>query len=87
MSERTATLWEHEREKASCNHGIAAFAGVCIIKSITGYSGVKDGVLYFNKINYKTDCDITFPCGKETVRVIVTNGKMCVKTKLQYKIV
>lgn len=87
MAERTATLWEHEREKASCNHGIAAFAGVCIIKSITGYSGVKDGVLYFNKINYKTDCDITFPCGKETVRVIVTNGKMCVKTKLQYKIV
>ena len=80
-------MWEHEREKASCNHGIAAYAGVCVIKAITGYNGIKDGVLCFNKIEYKTECDITFPCGKEKVHIIVKNGMMHIETKLQYKII
>lgn len=87
MAEKTNTLWEHDRPKASCNHGIAAFAGVCVIKAITGYQGVKNGVAIFKKVEYKTNCDVTIPCKKDKIRVVVKEGKVDIYTNIKYKIV
>ena len=87
MAERTETLWEHDKPKASCNHGIAAFAGVCIIKALTGFVGVKDGVVMLKEVQSNIDFDITLPCGSEDIRIISKDGKRSVQTKLQYKII
>lgn len=87
MAEKTMTLWEHDKPKASCNHGIAAFAGVCIIKALTGYQGKKDGILIFKKVPYNTDCEIILPCDNEKVKITVKSGKMSVESSIQYKII
>ncbi|HHV12824.1 MAG TPA: hypothetical protein GXX75_21350 [Clostridiales bacterium] len=36
MAKTTGTLWEHGNANASLNHGFASFAGVVIVKSLTG---------------------------------------------------
>ncbi len=36
MAERTGTLWEHEAENASLNHGFASYAAKIIIDCLTG---------------------------------------------------
>ena len=87
MALSTGTLWEHDKPKASCNHGIAAFAGVSIVKALTGFIGVKDGVIMLKNVDSKIDYDITLPCGNQEIRIISTGGKKSIQTNLQYKII
>jgi alpha-L-rhamnosidase len=81
MAERTLTLWEHVDERASCNHGIAAFAGVSIVSALTGYMGVKDGVAVFKKVDYKRNCRLVIPYGNATIKVAVKNKTLTVESK------
>ena len=85
MAEKTQTLWEHDKPKASCNHGIAAFAGVCVIKALTGYQGIHEGKLIFKKVPYKIECEFTLPVGCEQVNIKVKDGKISIDTSLNYK--
>ena len=50
MVEKTGTLWEHDKSKASCNHGFASVAAHLILQCIAGYQGVKDGKPIFNDL-------------------------------------
>lgn len=50
MVQKTGTLWEHDKSKASCNHGFASVAAHLILQCIAGYQGVKDGKPIFNDL-------------------------------------
>ncbi len=79
MAKETETLWEHIDERASCNHGIASFAGVCIVSALTGFVGVKDGVAYFREQEYFIDCDFKIPYENDFIEVAVKDGKIRIK--------
>ena len=49
MAEETGTLWENLDTSASCNHGFASAACVFLLRSLTGYCGVKNGVACFEE--------------------------------------
>ncbi len=80
MAKETETLWEHIDERASCNHGISAFAGVCIVSALTGFVGVRDGVAYFRKQKYPIDCDFKIPYENNYMEVSVKDGKIQIKS-------
>ncbi|MBQ8284624.1 MAG: hypothetical protein IJX75_06000 [Clostridia bacterium] len=60
MADTTGTLWEYCQPLASCNHGFASSIAVFLARSLTGYSGVKDGKPVF---------DDTFCTGKTSYGV------------------
>ncbi len=49
MAEKTGTLWEKDSSTASCNHGFASVAAVLMLRCLTGYRTVADGVPVFDK--------------------------------------
>lgn len=49
MAEKTGTLWEKDFPMASCNHGFASVAAVLLLRCITGYETVKNGVPVFDE--------------------------------------
>ncbi len=81
MAKQTETLWEHIDERASCNHGISAFAGVCIVSALTGFVGVRDGIAYFRKQEYPIDCDFEIPYKNDYIEVSVKGGKIHINSK------
>lgn len=76
MAERSDTLWEHLRPTASCNHAIASFAAVAILRALTGLKGYDgDGPVFGNGYFGKIDCSFALPFGKKFVKVEVKNGE------------
>ncbi|MBE7087765.1 MAG: hypothetical protein E7369_05655 [Clostridiales bacterium] len=88
MAEKTQTLWEHHDSRASCNHGIAAFAGISVVFALTGYLGVKDGVAVFKKVDYDKNCRIVIPYQNTTIKVTVKNKTINIESKkIPYKFI
>ena len=79
MSEKTGTLWENVHYMASCNHGIAAYAGSIVIAALTGFTGYYRDKPQFNDKFVGVDCEFFFPWEKGGVRVTVENGKRYIK--------
>ncbi|MBO4572530.1 MAG: hypothetical protein J5762_02010 [Clostridia bacterium] len=80
MAKKTSTLWEHTGAYASCNHCIAAYSAVILLRSLLGVVGVKDGDLGLTD-NYSKSCDCsaTFDFGSGKVCLEKKNGKRSLK--------
>ena len=75
MADKTLTLWEHTNSRASCNHGIGAYAGCIIIAALTGFTGFYQGEPKFIDEYVGVDCEFFFPWKSGGVRVTVKDGK------------
>ncbi len=85
MAKQTETLWEHIDERASCNHGISSFAGVCIVSALTGFVGVRNGTAFFRNQSYPIDCSFEIPYKNDYIKVTVKEGKIQIKSnKVKY---
>lgn len=74
MAEQTGTLWENVHCKASCNHGIAAYAGCIVIAALTGFTGFYNDQPQFNDKFVGTDCEFFLPWKDGGVKVTVKDG-------------
>ena len=74
MADKTMTLWENVHSRASCNHGIGAYAGCIIIAALTGFLGYYQGKPHFIDEYVGIDCEFFFPWEKGGVKVVVKNG-------------
>ncbi|MBQ4269422.1 MAG: hypothetical protein IJB97_07240 [Clostridia bacterium] len=79
MAERYQTLWEMVGNYASCNHGIAAYAGYLILRALTGFKGYQNGEPTFTDAYAKTDCEFIMQSAFKPVRVSVKNGKRSIE--------
>ncbi len=75
MAEHYQTLWEMVGDYASCNHGIAAYAGYLIIRALTGFKGYFNGKPIFADTHANIDCAFTFRSVFGTTNVSVKDGK------------
>ena len=71
MADKTMTLWEHVNSRASCNHGIGAYAGCIIIAALTGFIGFDQGKPQFIDKYVGVDCEFFFPWGNGGINVVV----------------
>lgn len=78
MANTTGTLWEHLESNASCNHGIAAYAGFILIKAITGFKDYKNGLLVFDDNFLNIDSEFIIPLNSKKYRIVIQNGKRSV---------
>ena len=79
MAEKTGTLWEHTGVYASCNHCIAAYSAVVLLRSLLGVMGVKDGCLQLSeKYCKKYDCSAIFNFYGKKVFIKKQYGKILV---------
>lgn len=79
MAEKTGTLWEHNGEQASCDHGFASYAVKWIVYALTGYDVLhpEKGVA---KKGIGIDCRLCLPQGNhQSVTITVEND--CVEIK------
>lgn len=79
MAEHYQTLWEMVGDYASCNHGIAAYAGYLIIRALTGFKGYYNGKPIFADSYATTDCEFTFQGAFNPLRVCIKNGKRSIE--------
>ena len=79
MAERTGTLWENTYETASCNHGLVGVVSRWIVYVLTGFKGIKNGVLLIDDIDKRIDCNVSVPCGKGSIEFSVFNGEFDIK--------
>ena len=79
MAEHYQTLWEMVGPYASCNHGIAAYAGYLIIRALTGFKGYFDGKMLFAEKYANIDCDFTFNSIFGIVKVSIKDGKRLIE--------
>ncbi len=82
MALRTGTLWENVDIRASCNHNIASYFGVLLVKAVTGYRGVKGGRIMLEKPSSGTDGSFCFERDGVPIRLTVKNGKTTVESSL-----
>ena len=75
MADKTMTLWEHVNSRASCNHGIGAYAGCIIIAALTGFMGFYQDVPQFIDKYVGIDCEFFFPWKNGGAKVVVKKGK------------
>ena len=75
MAEHYQTLWEMVDDYASCNHGIAAYAGYLIIRALTGFKGYFDGEPIFAEKYANINCKFTFHSVFGVVNVSLKDGK------------
>ena len=76
MAEKTGTLWEHNGELASCDHGFASYVIKWILYALTGYDVLapEKGVAE-NGIGI--DCTVILPQSQgETKRLVVKNNRV-----------
>lgn len=74
MAKTTGTLWENLNPTASCNHGIAAYAGYILIRAITGFEGFKNGKPVFADKFANINGVFEIPCKAERYKVVLNNG-------------
>ncbi len=74
MADKTMTLWENVHARASCNHGIGAYAGCIVIASLTGFTGFYQDEPQFIDKYVGIDCEFFFPWKKGGVKVVVKDG-------------
>lgn len=79
MAEKTGTLWEHTASSASCNHGIAAYAGYILVRALTGFVGFENDRPVFSDDYAHTDGAFVIPHGNLSVEVTVRDGKRKIK--------
>ena len=67
MAEKTGTLWEHEASSASLNHGFSAYAGVLVVKTLTGIVEINEAKKAitikkdeFNNYSYDISIGLTY---------------------------
>jgi alpha-L-rhamnosidase len=80
-AEHYQTLWEMVGDYASCNHGIAAYAGYLIIRALTGFNGYHNGKPLFTDFHARIDCDFTINSNFATIRVSVKNGHRTIESE------
>ena len=68
MAKKTGTLWEHDSSFASCNHGFASFAGIAVLRCVTG---IKEINFAEKKIIFDSDPTIKYEC-----RIKTDDGEM-----------
>lgn len=49
MHEYSGTLWEMDKPTDSLNHGFTSAAAVILVKALTGYKGLQDGIPVFGQ--------------------------------------
>ena len=79
MAEHYQTLWEMVGDYASCNHGIAAYAGYLILRALTGFKGYENGNPVFADFHAKIDCEFTLHGAFQPVRVRIKNGQRSIE--------
>lgn len=79
MAKKTGTLWEHTASSASCNHGIAAYAGYILVRALTGFVGFENDRPVFSDDYAHTDGAFVIPHGNLSVEVTVRDGKRKIK--------
>ena len=78
MAEKTGTLWENLDTSASCNHGVAAYAGYILIKALTGFKGFYGGEPIFGEKFLDVNTETVIPCNNRRYKVTVSGGKRTV---------
>ncbi len=80
MAKETGTLWENSLPFASCNHCIASYAAVILLRALTGCKGLENGILTFDDAYCeKYDCDVTLKDKNGSVRVVIDKGNRTIE--------
>ncbi len=87
MAKRTGTLWEHDGEYGSVNHGFASYAVFVMVNYMIGYYGRNGKKLLFKKCNATEDCQISIPIEDKEMTVIRKDGETSISIPDGYEIV
>ena len=81
MAIKTGTLWENTEPAASCNHGIAAYAGYILIKALTGFVRLDNEMPVFTDNFSCKNGEFIIPCGEKKIIITIKDGKRIIQTK------
>ena len=81
MAIKTGTLWENTEPAASCNHGIAAYAGYILIKALTGFVRLDNEMPVFTDSFSCKNGEFIIPCGEKKIIITIKDGKRFIQTK------
>lgn len=81
MAIETGTLWENTDSSASCNHGIAAYAGYVLIKALTGFVRFDNEAPVFTDSFSCKNGEFIIPCGEKKILINIKDGKRIIQIK------
>ena len=87
MAVQTGTLWEYDDDRASLNHGFAAYAANLIVDYVTGYKGAHGRELIFSDAASDEDCRVQIPLEQGVLKYERENGNVKISVPKGYRVI